>query len=138
MQPKSIIAFRWVVYLECTCSFAGTYLFWLTRRHIVDPTHAPPRFVFYVMGAILAFILFLAWLIARRASKPARWIYVICSGLSFLSLLNMRAILAVGTDYAAVSFAQLALTAVSIWLLFRRDSRDWFAGRRPVDPAVFD
>jgi hypothetical protein len=27
--------------------------------------------------------------------------------------------------------------AVSVWLLFRVDSRNWYAGRRPVDPEIF-
>jgi hypothetical protein len=136
-RPRSLRAFQWVVYLECLLAFVGTYLFWLTRRDIVDPSHAPPRFAFYYVTVIVLFTLFLAWLITRRASNVGKWIYVALSGLGFLGLLNVRRILEVGALYAGVSFAQIALMAISLGLLFRRDAREWFAGRRPVDPEVF-
>lgn len=36
-----------------------------------------------------------------------------------------------------ITLVQSALTLLSLWMLFRLDTRDWFARRRPVDPEIF-
>lgn len=136
-RPKSIRTFQWIVYAECLLAFVGTYLFWLERRDIVDPLHAPPRFSFYYIAVIISCTLLLAWLISLRASNWAKWIYVLLAGIGLLGLFNVRRILAHGGLYTGVSFVHYVLMAVSVWLLFRRDSRDWFAGKGPIDPEVF-
>jgi hypothetical protein len=83
--------------------------------------------------------LFLQWLAARRANAVAKWLYTALGGLRISSTV---AIPLVGGSFRAaltpLALIQLLLLSLSLWLLFRRDSRDWFAGRRPVDPAVFD
>jgi hypothetical protein len=82
--------------------------------------------------------LLLLWLIAYRASNVARWIFIglVAIGLVFL-IADIRHARAYGDLSLALTLAQDLLCAIEIVLLFRRDARDWFAGRKPVDPEIF-
>lgn len=136
-RPPSIRWFERIVYVNQLVALAVTYAAWVAVRGIVDPSHAPLRFMFYILAVIIAINLLLMWLIAYRASNVARWILVVLIGLSFLSLANIPAFLAFGRTYFALALVQYLLSAISVWLLFRHDARRWFAGDRPVDPEIF-
>ena len=136
-RPPSIRWFERIVYLNQLVAIASTYAAWEAIREIADPSFAPPRFMFYLLAVVIAVNLLLMWLIAYRASNVARWILVVLIGLSFWSLANIPAFLRFGHTYFALALLQYLLSAVSVWLLFRRDARRWFAGHRPVDPEVF-
>jgi hypothetical protein len=86
----------------------------------------------------LAVNLLLLWLIAYRASNIGRWLFV---GLVTLGAVADIASLEEYRQLGDLSFALVLLLnvfcAVEIFLLFRSDSRDWFAGRQPVDPEIF-
>jgi hypothetical protein len=43
-----------------------------------------------------------------------------------------------GPFWATLTLGQYACITLCLWMLFRRDARDWFAGIRPIDPSIFD
>jgi hypothetical protein len=86
----------------------------------------------------LAVNLLLLWLIAYRASNIGRWLFV---GLVALGAVADIASLEEHRQLGDLSFALVLVLnvfcVVEIFLLFRSDCRDWFAGRQPVDPEIF-
>ena len=93
--------------------------------------------------AIMAMIIFavpilLLWLIAWRRSNVARWIYVAVHGLDLIiAPFRPAAALHWGPFWTALTLGQYGCIALCLWMLFRGDARDWFAGIRPVDPDIF-
>lgn len=92
-----------------------------------------------IYAVIVAVSLLLIWLIGRRRSTLARWLYVSLNLARVAeSMIVPLAILHTRPNFPPMAGVQFTLMAIAIWLLFRPDARDWFAGRHPVDPAVFD
>ena len=137
MRPRSIIWFERTIYLWFALSLVNSYIVYAKVRAAADPTHAGPSIVFVFLIFSAAINGLLLWLIAYRANNMARWIWAALTAIGFLGLLRIQAILAYGGPSAAIVLFLHALAVVSIWLLFRPDARDWFAGRRPIDPEVF-
>ena len=132
MRPASIVNFERVLLLTIVIGLAAAVFNW-------DATVALARsqsggrfgstFVLVVQAASIALYLLLLWLIARRRSVVAMWIYVVLAvaglllalrGLSSLGQLPLPALL--------LQAAQWLLTLVSLWLLFRPESRAWLRG----------
>jgi hypothetical protein len=138
MRPRSIIWFERTAYLWFALSLVNSYAVYARMRAApADPSHAGPGIVFVIFLVSVAINGPLFWLIAYRANNIARWIWVTLTAIGFLGLLGIRGIIAYGGLSAAIALFLYALAAVSLWLLFRPDARDWFAGRRPIDPDVF-
>jgi hypothetical protein len=82
------------------------------------------------------------YLIGRRASNIARWIWVALAAVEVL-LISVSIRRALGGHLGLERFA-LALTigilrVPMIFCLFRPDASAWFAAKgRPVNPAIFD
>jgi hypothetical protein len=98
-----------------------------------------PEFAVAVQLVIgLAFNLLLLWLIAYRASNVGRWLFVglVCVG-ALSDVLGLEDIRRLGDLSFGLALLQNVFCAVEIFLLFRRDARDWFAGRVPIDPEIF-
>lgn len=95
---------------------------------------------FVIMLVFFASISIALWYaIARRASKIAKWIYVVWMGfgsISTLMSLNDPA----GFKGAALvaSLVSTALTIASIACLFRPDAMAWFARKGRSEASVFD
>lgn len=139
MRPRSIVWFERTTYLWFGLSTVNTFIvYYRIRAQPTDPSHAGPGILFAILFLSLAIYWLLLWLIAYRANNVARWIFVILTGIGLLSLLQIREIIAFGGVSPMIALVENFLSVALIWLLFRADSRDWFAGRRPVDPAIFD
>ncbi|HYJ28873.1 MAG TPA: hypothetical protein VEW25_00855 [Allosphingosinicella sp.] len=81
-----------------------------------------------IYAATVAIMLLLLWLIARRGSNVARWIWVVlCVGGLAVSLWDIGAMSRMALPDMLMQAAQGLLTIVSIWLLFRPDANAWFA-----------
>jgi hypothetical protein len=99
---------------------------------------------FLIAMLLISFsISFLLWfLIARRASNVAKWILVILTAISVPMLaMDYQTIAASGAIVALLTAIATVLSLCSIFCLYRRDARDWFASRGRsgrADPAIFE
>jgi hypothetical protein len=127
------------MYLWFGLSIINTYIvYYRMRAAPPDPAHAGPGVVFGLLFISLVINGVLLWLIAYRANHIGQLVFVVLTGIGLLGLLQIREIIAYGGPSAFIALGAHLLSVMMIWLLFRRDSRDWFAGRRPVDPRIFD
>ena len=137
-RPYSIRGFEISQYVILALGLINSGLTYEHNLTLVRIAGHEPIFVILIVAFTFAILLLFVWLIAYRASNVAKWIFIAFSAFGLLALLNPRAnFLQNGAISAAISLTQFALTAISVLLLFRRDSRDWFAGRRAVDPDIF-
>lgn len=139
MRPQSIVRFE-QAYLGATLLWlVNLALGWKTR---LDGINANPAFAgnpqmaelaeTMMIGttvAMLALWLLLWYFTARRASEVAKWVVVVLFGLAVLGLpFTLMSYPVVGALSTVLSLATFALTAWSVWLLFRPDAKLWFAG----------
>lgn len=136
MRPASIVRFERVVLLTMLLGFVTVAISW-------DAAFAPVRRLGYgeglfwaVLAGSTAVLLLLLWLIARRASNAARWVYVAlyATGLA-LAALGISETLRLPPAALLLQLVQWALALYSIWLLFRPDAAGWFGRRGGGDPA---
>jgi len=144
-RPASIINFERSFWASILIGIGSMVLHWTT---VVDLLKKDPVLSKSVDAAVIgvglalafgfALSLLLWYLISRRVSNVAKWIYVVVMGFGVVSTLTSIDDPASPTGFAlAISLASTALTAVSIFFLFRPDARAWFA-REVVDPKTFD
>jgi len=138
-RPQSIRWFERLIYLGLGLSAVDAYLTW--DEVMSDPAPGAPgqAFMALMLCLTIAIELLFVWLIAYRASSIARWIFVGLSlvGLLFLPIAGLAELRAYGDLSAAMVLSGQLFSVIEIWLLFRRDSRDWLAGQWPVDPEIF-
>ncbi|MBV9883849.1 MAG: hypothetical protein JO276_12650 [Sphingomonadaceae bacterium] len=135
-RPLSIRRFEGLYYLGLG---TGALNAWVLATS-TDPQlrHVEPAGVLMDMALITALNLLLLWLIAYRGSNAARWVFTVLVALGALIMLaHISHALDYGELSLALTLAQYLLCAIEILFLFRPDSRDWFAGRRPIDPDIF-
>jgi len=143
-RPTSIIAFEWAMWASFFVALVSGLLDWdaILELYRTEPAIAAMGFG---SGFIIAMWVFsfgltlLFWFtIARKGSKVAKWIYAVLMGLGVLmTLLTLTDPATLGGVSMIGSLVSSALTTVSIFYLFRPDTAEWFAGRRPVDPDTF-
>ena len=135
MRPQSIVHFERLVLLILALSLAVTALNWDFALAMASRQGFGSGFLITVTVIVIAINLLLLWLIARRRSVVAMWIYV---GLSVLGLVlalpSAGQLMRMSMLLFVVQLIQWLLTLVSIWLLFRPDSRTWF--RKDATPAA--
>ncbi len=133
MRPKSIILFERLVLLGIVLGIIGAFLIHEQVAAMVasQGQGVGTSTVYIVQAILICLYLLLVWFISRHGSPVAKWIYVIIAGLILVSgLVGIRQTLEFGTVAAIISVAQYVITAVSIWLLFRPDSKAWFSEGR--------
>lgn len=95
---------------------------------------------FIVTTFIVSMILnILIWyFISARASRIAKWILIVFFVVGLFSIVRNfnNPIAPQGLAFGVVILLTL-MQSVAIYMLFRRDSLDWFNGKRPVDPGIF-
>src|SRR4051812_23303060 len=137
-RPASILGFERLFYLGLGVAALNATAIATDPAAKPGPNSLEPKFIFFYLAVTTAINLLLLWLIAYRGISIARWIFI---GLVVLTMLALVADLPHALDYGAPSLAlsliQNLLCAIEVVLLLRPDSRDWFAGVRPVDPEVF-
>lgn len=134
MRPKSIILFERLFLIMVALGVLNAVMAW--DRSVAEIAAQPglSEIASYAMAAVAGFstiIYLLLWFfIAWRASRIAKWIYVVLVAISFASLALQLAGGRFGVDAAAwVGFAVLALMLWSAALLFRRDAVLWLGGK---------
>jgi len=141
-QPKSIERFEQIFFLSLVVSLVMFVLNWDQSTAVAQQNPAAAAFVIpMVIGfAIIGYgISILLWfLIARRGSEVAKWIYVVLFALGALGALAgvlMSGRPGVPTPSVLVRVGQivnLVLGVAAVWFLFQPDTRPWF--NKGVDP----
>jgi len=133
-RPASIRGFERLFYLGLAVAALNA---WALAAN-GDRPEVQPAVIWGELAASTALNLLFLWLIAYRGSKIARGIFIALVAVGMiLTVADIPHALDFGALSLALTVVQNLLCAVEIVLLFRPDSRNWFAGIRPVDPEVF-
>ena len=136
MRPKSIVLFERLVLLGIALGIISAFLIHEQVAAMVaaQGQGVGTNTVYIIQAITIALYLLLIWFISRHGSPVAKWIYVVLAGLGLVAgLVGVRQTLEFGIVPAIISIAQYAITIVSIWLLFRPDSKAWFSEGRGGD-----
>lgn len=138
-RPASILRFERLFYLGLGVAALNAIAIATDPGARTGASPMEPASIFFYLAVTTAINLLFLWLIAYRGNSIARWIFI---GLVVLTMFGQVADLPHALDYGALSLAlsliQNMFCAIEIVLLLQRDSRDWFAGIRPVDPGIFE
>ena len=140
MRPQSIVNFERVVLFSILVGIVNTVLVWNELQAEVAASGFGVGFALGIQAVTIALYLLLIWFIARKGSNVAKWVYVVISVLGLVvGLLSFAQTAQLyGPGPLVITIVQYLLLLVSLWLLFRPDSKAWFSeGRGPVDPNVF-
>ena len=141
MRPKSIVTFEWLVLLYLALGVVNSYVSWdQTMASLQDQGAGLGSGTIITIQAItVALYLLLVWFISRKGSPIAKWIYVVLGGLQLVAgLVGIQQTASLGTLPLIITIAQYVLILVTIWLLFRPDSKAWFSdGRGGADSDTF-
>ena len=133
MRPPSIVNFARVVLLSLALGILGTWLSWDKVEAIVAASGSgmTTGMVLGIQCVTIALYLLLIWFIYAKGSPVAKWIYVVLCVLGLVvGLLGFRQTMAYGTLPALLAAVQFLLSLISLWLLFRPDSKAWFSEGR--------
>jgi hypothetical protein len=129
MRPASIVNFERIVLLLLALSAIAVALDWDRQVEALRPIASGSAILAVAVAIIFGVYLLLMWLIARRRSVVAKWIYVVLTVLSLAASLPQFLEIGDATLVAAVmTVVSSVLGIVSIYLLFRPDTRGWFGG----------
>jgi len=136
MRPKSIVHFEWIVILSILLGIVSSIL---TRDKMealsAGKPHLSSGVMLTVQIVVILIYLLLIYFISRKGSPVAKWIYVVLCILGLVGgLLGLPLIMKIGTLPLLIAVVQYLLSIASLWLLFRPDSKAWFAEGRTVDP----
>lgn len=145
MRPKSIVNFEIVALLAVLVSIANSWLSWdkvmaVQQAQLTAQGQGKMIGMMSSIGIGFAVIivvvwLLLVWLISRKGSPVAKWIYAVIAAI--LLILNLYG-LTKGPLYGTVQFVLAivwdVLTLASLWFVFQPDAKAWFSEGRSVDP----
>lgn len=147
MRPKSIVLFDWLLLGSIAVSAVNTALSYDTMAKLFR-TQPELAAIGDAGGAVylgshlfsIAITLLLWFFISRRASNVAKWILTGLTALGVLSTVNL-----VQTEQQSglppyllgFAVALIALQAIAVACLFRKDAAAWLEGKAPVDPRDF-
>jgi hypothetical protein len=127
MRPASIVNFERVVLLLIAISLGAAALGWDRSVAELERAGIGSGALIGMLAFVTALLLLLMWLIARRGSGAAKWVYVALTLIIIAtSVPSLSQIARQGAAGIALNAAYLLLSVVSVWLLFRPDSRGWF------------
>jgi hypothetical protein len=134
MRPRSIILFERLFLAMVVLGLVNTGLAWETSvaRLAVHPALRDVAPVLVLAAAIVSTLIYaLLWyLIARRASRVAKWIYLALVAVSLLSFGQQLLRIGFRGDAASlIATLVLALMIASAVMLFRRDAAEWLGKR---------
>jgi hypothetical protein len=133
MRPQSIVNFARIVLLSLAIGILATWLSWDKLQAAVAATGSGmgTNTILIIQGITIALYLLLIWFIYAKGSPVAKWIYVVLCVLGLvIGAFGFRQTMAYGTVPAILAAIQYLLAIVSLWLLFRPDSKAWFAEGR--------
>ncbi|HEX4737939.1 MAG TPA: hypothetical protein VH331_10290 [Allosphingosinicella sp.] len=146
MRPKSIVNFEIAALLAVLVSIVNSFASWdkmmaVQQAQLVAKGQEKMLGMMSSIGIgfaviIVAIWLLLIWLVSRKGSPAAKWIYAV---LAVIFLLFGLYGLTKGPVYGTVQFVLAIvwdlLSLASLWFLFRPESAAWFAEGRTADPA---
>jgi|SRR4051812_41010633 hypothetical protein len=137
MRPNSIVNFERVVILSILLGIVGSVL---NKAKMEAMTAGQPHLssstMLTIQIIVILLYLVLIYFISRKGSPVAKWIYVVLCAIGLLfGLLALPVLMKIGTLPLLIAVVQYGLSIVSLWLLFRPDSKAWFSEGRTVDPA---
>jgi hypothetical protein len=146
MRPKSIVNFERVVLLGILVGIVNSFLSWdkmLAMQQAQLVAKGQEKMIgmlpkLFIGGEVLAVVvwLLLVWLISRKGSPVAKWIYVVLAVLSLIfAVFGFGKAMALGTIPLALGIVVHLLTLASLWFIFQPDAKAWFAEGRTADPA---
>ena len=129
MRPRSILRFEQAAYGSLGLSLIGM----LTEEDagsLWSPSVELPLSYIIVLDLVaFGLSLLLIWLIARRANRVAKWIFVLLAAASLaFQLVWPEWVFEIGGSTAAIIFGQDLLIVCALWMLFRPESSAWFKG----------
>ena len=128
MRPASIVRFERVVLLTIVLGFVTVALSWEASFAPVRRLGFGEGFFIAAQAVSIAIVLLLLWLIARKGSAIAKWIYVVLYAFAIvMAAIGIEDLLRNPPAILILQLVQWALIVYSIWLLFQADTRAWFA-----------
>ena len=136
MRPKSIVNFERIVILSILFGIVSSFI---TRAKMeammAGKPHLSSGTTLGIQIVMILLYLLLIYFISRKGSPVAKWIYVVLCVLGLVfGLVGLPLMMQMGPLPLVIAIVQYALSIVSLWLLFRPDSKAWFAEGRTVDP----
>lgn len=144
MRPKSIVNFERVVLLGILIGIINSVVSWDKMLAMAQAQAAAqgstmkigPGFIIGVQAFFIIIYLLLVWLISRKGSPVAKWIYVALAVLSLIAaVFGLGKMAAYGTVSLVLAIVQHLLTLAALWFIFQPDANAWFAEGRSADPA---
>jgi hypothetical protein len=131
MRPTSILYFERLSLLSIFAGIAFAIVAWQDGLATVERVNGfGPAFMPLLQLCGLALLLILIFLISRRASVVAKWIF---AGLFLFGAVAIAPQLPAELGRGLIGLlllTQLAIQAAAIYFLFSPESRDWFGERR--------
>ncbi len=146
MRPKSIVNFERVVLLGILIGIVNSAMSWdkmMAAQQAKLAAQGQERMIGMLpsltIGIAVVFVaiwLLLVWLISRKGSPVAKWIYVVLSVLTLIGAIwGIGKSASYGTVPLILAIVQHLLTLASLWFIFQPDAKAWFAEGRTADPA---
>ena len=127
MRPPSIVRFEQAVYGSLGLSILSILVSNDSVSRGPEGAELPLSHVIVFQAVGLGFSIALIWLIARRASRIAKWLFVLLAVASLaLQLAIPEWVFDTEGVEAAIIVGQDLLTFIALWMLFTPDSRAWF------------
>lgn len=130
MRPASIVNFERVVLLMIVLALVNAALNWEAMTAYVRAQGMGPTVLIVVQAFSVAVMLLLLWLIARRRSVVAKWIWIALVALGIaMAVPGLSETFDLPAATLIVQLVQWLLSLATVWLLLRPDASAWFAGR---------
>ncbi len=131
MRPASIVNFERVVLLSLALGLIGAYLIWDQTMQTASAAGMGSGTLVTIQAVTIGLYLLLLYFIARKGSPVAKWIYVALAVLGLVvGVAGFQQTMQYGTLPLIITIIQYALTLYSLYLLFRPDSKAYFADGR--------
>lgn len=145
MRPRSIVLFDWLYLGSLVGSLLTVPISYakLDEARNSDPGVAAlggslGAVLVVTLLVVVALSLLLWFYVSQRASNVAKWILVVFTAIGVAGMVPSLMQPRTGGVQLAFAVALTLMQVVAAAFLFREDARDWFAGRRWVDPDVFN
>lgn len=146
MRPKSIVNFEIAALLAVLVGIVNSFLSWdkmmaVQQAKLVAQGQGKmvgmTSSLALAMAVIFVLIwLLLIWLVSRKGSPAAKWIYAVLAVIALIAgLYGLMQGPVYGTVQFVLAIVQDLLSLAALWFLFQPDAKAWFAEGRTVDPA---
>jgi hypothetical protein len=139
-RPASIVSFERLYLGSIALGAVGTIMNWstMTAQIAADPNSAllPSWFMPVVLVISFAISLALWYFTARRGAVVAKWILVV---FFVIGLLGIPAVISTPGPILIkfLTGVNFVLQALAVWMLFKPDSKQWFAGKWSDGKDIF-